>query len=58
MKKIDKHFISEIDKKMAEFDNTHPNSISQQAEVDKYQRIYQLRDVATVQTTKNDDLWQ
>ncbi len=44
MRKIDKHYVSEIDKKLAEFDAIHPKSRSQQAEYDKYQRIYRLRD--------------
>jgi hypothetical protein len=44
MSKIDKHFVSEIDKKMAEFDAAHKKSPSQQAEIDKYKRIYELRD--------------
>jgi len=57
MSKIDKHFVSEIDKKMAEFDATHPKSASQQAEYDKYQRIYRLRDVPTEQTASRDELW-
>ena len=45
MSKIDKHFVSDIDRKLAEFDATHVKSAAQQAEYDKYQRIYQLRDV-------------
>ena len=57
MSKIDKHFISEIDKKMAEFDATHAKSAAQQAEYGKYQRIYQLRDVPTDQTAVHDTLW-
>lgn len=44
MRKIDKQYVSEIDKKLAEFDSTHSKSRAQQAEYDKYQAIYQLRD--------------
>lgn len=55
-RKIDKRFVSEIDKKMAEFDATHAKSASQKAEIDKYQKIYQLRDVPTEQSLE-DDLW-
>lgn len=44
MKKIDKHFISEIDKKLLVFDVMHAKTESQLAEYDKYQRIYALRD--------------
>ena len=58
MSKIDKHFVSEIDKKMAEFDATHAKSAAQKAEYDKYQRIYQRRDTPTDIDTSKDDLWQ
>jgi len=58
MKKIDKHYVSEIDKKLAEFDETHPKSAAQQAEYDKYQHIYQLRDVPTDENVEKDDLWK
>lgn len=51
MKKLDKQFVSEIDKKLADFDATHPKSASQQAEIDKYQRIHALRDIP--ENTKN-----
>lgn len=57
MKKIDKQYVSEIDKKLAEFDNTHPKSAAQQAEYDKYQKIYQFRDEPTDQNDKKNDLW-
>lgn len=58
MKKIDKHFVSEIDKKLAEFDSTHPKSASQQAESEKYQRIYQQRDTPTDADKQKEDLWK
>lgn len=57
MSKIDKHFVSEIDKKMAEFNATHPRSAAQQAEYDKYQHIYHSRDVPTEQKITKDDIW-
>ena len=41
MSKIDKHFVSEIDKKMAEFDATHAKSPAQMAELKKYQQIFE-----------------
>ena len=44
MNRIDKNYISPIDQQLAEFDKTHSQSKSQQAEFDKYQRIYALRD--------------
>ena len=58
MEKIDKHYISEIDKQLAAFDATHANSPSQQMEIDKYRRINQLRDIPTAQTAEDDDLWR
>ena len=57
MKKIDKQYVSEIDKKLAGFDATHPKSAAQQAEYDKYQRIYHLRDIPTNETVEKDRLW-
>jgi hypothetical protein len=57
MKKIDKHYVSEIDKKMAEFDATHSKSPEQKAEIKKYQHIYQLRDVPTDTPVEKEDLW-
>lgn len=44
MKKVDKHFISEIDKIFQKFDAEHPKSKSQLAEISKYQRVFELRD--------------
>lgn len=58
MSKIDKHFVSEIDRKMAEFDATHPKSAAQQAEISKYQRIDQLRDIPTDRVVTEDTLFQ
>lgn len=57
MSKIDKHFVSNIDKKMAEFNATHPKSVAQQTEYDKYQRIYHLRDVPTDQHVVREAVW-
>lgn len=56
-KKIDKHYVSEIDKKMAQFNATHPLSTEQKAESEKYKRIYQLRDVPTDLHHGETDLW-
>lgn len=47
MSKIDKHFVSGIDKTLAQFDIAHAKSPAQQMEYDQYQRIYQLRDTPT-----------
>lgn len=42
--KTNKNYISPIDEKLAEFDNTHPTTASQQAEIAKHERIQTLRD--------------
>jgi hypothetical protein len=57
MSKIDKHFVSSIDKKMLKFNETHPKSAAQQAEYEKYQRIYHLRDVPTDQIVVRETVW-
>lgn len=57
MSTIDTHYVSEIDQTLREFDQTHPKSCAQQAEFDKYQRIYQQRDVPTEKITQ-DDIWE
>lgn len=57
MSNIDKHFVSTIDKKMTEFNATHPKSAAQQAEYEKYQRIYHLRDVPTDQVVAREIIW-
>lgn len=58
MSSIDKHFVSDIDKKMAEFDATHPKSAAQKAEYEKYQRIFQRRDTSTNTDNSTIDLWK
>jgi hypothetical protein len=55
MKKIDRYYVSEIDKKMAEFNKKHPLSASQQFEHDKYLKIYQARD-HIVDPTKDEPI--
>ena len=57
MKKIDKHFVSEIDLKLKEFDESHEKSPAQQAEYDKYRRIHRLRDVPTQVPEKKGGIW-
>lgn len=50
-KKLEKNYVSEIDRFLAEFDAAHPElSPSQQAEVALHQKIAQLRDKAENQT--------
>ncbi|MCB1828010.1 MAG: hypothetical protein KDH94_06250 [Coxiellaceae bacterium] len=55
--KTDKHYVSEIDKKLAEFDQTHPKSASQQAEIDKHKRVYALRDNPTLPKAEEEDFF-
>ena len=58
MQKVDKQFVSEIDKKLAKFDKTQPKSQAQLDEIEKYQKIYQLRDNANLQETPaKEDIW-
>jgi hypothetical protein len=54
---IYKNYVSEIDKALAQFDATHSLSSAQQDEVNKYKRIYQLRDNATT-LIKIKDIWE
>lgn len=55
-KPIDRNFVSTIDKALANFNSIHLLSPAQQAEYDKYQRVYQLRDHATA-LPKVKDIW-
>jgi hypothetical protein len=41
------HYVSKIDEFFSEFDKTQPLSDSQQAEIKKYLKIYELRDKQT-----------
>ena len=42
--KIDKKYVSDIEKFMQAFDKKYPKSKSQQQEIAKYARIFRLRD--------------
>ncbi len=56
--KVDKHYVSEIDKRLKEFRETHAKSQSQIAEIDKYNKIYELRDNPNAKSNKeSSDLW-
>lgn len=45
--KVLRHYVSPLDQFLAEFDKEHPGlSKSQKHEVNKYRRIYRLRDDA------------
>ena len=50
-------FISEIDKRLAEFDRTHDWSETQAAERKKYERISKLRSKATTQLQEEKSIW-
>ena len=58
MKKINKHFVSDIDTKCAEFDAINPKSASQKAEIAKYKRITRLRDKKTRLPKAPEKLWE
>lgn len=49
-------FISEIDKRLAEFDRTHARSETQTAERKKYERIFKLRSEA-IKPKKEKAIW-
>ncbi len=58
MKKVDKHYVSDIDRQLREFDAKHPPADSQQAEIAKYQRIHKLRDQANLKHANDEEpLW-
>jgi hypothetical protein len=57
MSKINRYYVSEIDKKMAEFNRSHKRSKSQQQEYDKYQAIYAKRDQTSINTDSDDINW-
>jgi hypothetical protein len=54
-KSIDRQFVSKIDRALEEFNHSHPLSKAQQEEVDKYRRIYRLRDQKTAHTEEQAD---
>lgn len=59
MDKIDKHYVSPLDKFLTEFDKNNPApSASQQHEINKYNRINRLRDDKTATDVKENSLWE
>ncbi len=50
-------YVSEIDKMLTAFDQTYPKSESQLAEIQKYERIYKLRD-EPIEKKKEDQIWE
>lgn len=57
MKKVNKHFVSEIDKKLAKFNQSHTKSASQEAEIDKYRRIFEKRDDPKARIDDQGGIW-
>jgi hypothetical protein len=55
--KIDKHFVSNIDKFLEKLRKEVPESASQRAEREKYERINYLRD-HPVQELNAPELWE
>lgn len=56
--KTDKHYISDIDIFLCEFDDKHPEkSSAQQQEISKYQKIDALRDQFQEEETETS-LWK
>ncbi|MDP3705517.1 MAG: CBU_0585 family protein [Legionellaceae bacterium] len=53
---IDKAFVSPYDEFLFEFDATHAKSASQINEINKYKRIFAMRDMAISNVT-TDDIW-
>lgn len=58
MRKTNKHYVSPIDIKLAQFDSTHSLSESQQAEIAKYKRVYDLRDHKKPTIRVDIDIWE
>lgn len=59
MQKINKHYVSDIDIKLAEFDTIHPPSASQRAEINKYRRVSRLRDKKSpLPEARHENLWE
>lgn len=56
-RKTIKNYVSNIDRKLAEFDRTHRLAPSQQAEIKKYARIYKHRD-NPIPAEKKTDIWK
>jgi len=55
--KINKHYVSEIDKFLADFDARRPSSASQKVEIEKHQRLFELRD--NPKPSQNiEDIWE
>ena len=58
IKKLDKNYVSPIDLKLAEFDRNHGPSASQRTEIEKYERIAQLRSGSSSQPDATPKIWK
>ena len=56
-KKVDKAFISEIDKRLAKFDQLNLLTASQKAEIEKHKPIFKRRDKAINDQPEKPSLW-
>jgi hypothetical protein len=52
-----KHYVSDIDLFLEQFDKTHSKSESQLAEIQKYQRVFALRDHAVAENVHEDEFF-
>lgn len=57
LQKIDTSFVSDIDEFLTEFDKKHIKTESQQAEINKHQRLAKLRDDAEADQ-KDGQIWE
>lgn len=53
---IDKFYVSPFDKMMRQFDKAHDKSVSQMKEIEKHQKIAQLRD-HPIEDNSQDKIW-
>ena len=53
---IQHHYVSDIDRRLADFDRTHEWSPSQRAEIEKYKTIYNQRD-HVVSVKQKENIW-
>lgn len=56
--RINRHYVSHIDKALRKFDQSKPASPSQRAEIKKYEDIYYRRDIPTATKEVSSKLWE
>jgi hypothetical protein len=57
MGKVTKFYVSEIDKKLAEYNESHAKTPSQQEEIQKYAMIDRMRDTRMHIPETEEDIW-